>query len=268
MTGVWTPGARNRSAHVRCVMSWVTSKKPLAEAPRAWTTRSGMRSRSNYGVGGWGWVGGGEGNKRGERRVREHTPAVLNPHNSRWPASPPGGSLPAGWGLCDVWGEGGCVKRRVRFFSRAPPRPARRPGMARAPRRLSLSSAPAHAPASSPRLSPVPPTGCHTVSHARPGEKGARPWPCGARRQEAAAPAGMVCGNGRGTGALLSSPHPHPHSPRTPTVDELLLFHTGAPELVVQWGESKWEEGRICERGWGWVTCRPCWHPHKACGVG
>lgn len=34
--------------------------------------------------------------------------------------------------------------------------------------------------------------------------------------------------------------------PRTPTVDELLLFHTGAPELVVQYGALWWEEGRSC----------------------
>ena len=54
MTGVCTPGARNRSAHVRCETSWVVSKKPLADAPRACTTRSGMRSRSNCGEGGVG----------------------------------------------------------------------------------------------------------------------------------------------------------------------------------------------------------------------
>jgi hypothetical protein len=51
MTGVWVPGARKRSAQVRCETSWVVSKKPLVEAPRAWTTRSGMRSRSN-----WRWL--------------------------------------------------------------------------------------------------------------------------------------------------------------------------------------------------------------------
>lgn len=34
--------------------------------------------------------------------------------------------------------------------------------------------------------------------------------------------------------------------PRTPTVDELLLFQTGAPELVVQYGALWWEEGRSC----------------------
>jgi hypothetical protein len=34
-TGVWTPGARRKSAHVRCVMSCVTSKKPLAAKLRA-----------------------------------------------------------------------------------------------------------------------------------------------------------------------------------------------------------------------------------------
>jgi hypothetical protein len=56
MTGVCTPGARNRSAQDRWEMSCVVSKKPLADSPRAWTTRSGMRSRSNWGEGGRGGV--------------------------------------------------------------------------------------------------------------------------------------------------------------------------------------------------------------------
>jgi hypothetical protein len=50
MTGVCAPGARNTSAHDRCDTSCVTSKKPLALAPRACTTRSGMRSRSKLAI--------------------------------------------------------------------------------------------------------------------------------------------------------------------------------------------------------------------------
>ena len=38
-------------------------------------------------------------------------------------------------------------------------------------------------------------------------------------------------------------------SPRAPTVTELLLFHTGAPLLVVQCGLLKLELGRYCIRG-------------------
>ena len=34
--------------------------------------------------------------------------------------------------------------------------------------------------------------------------------------------------------------------PLEPTVRELLLFHTGAPLLVVQYGASKWLLGRYC----------------------
>ena len=40
-------------------------------------------------------------------------------------------------------------------------------------------------------------------------------------------------------------------APPTPTVSELLLFHTGAPLLVVQCGLLKADEGRYCGRGGG-----------------
>ena len=48
MTGHCAPGERKTSAHVRCEISCVTSKNPLAEAPRACTTRSGIRSRWKF----------------------------------------------------------------------------------------------------------------------------------------------------------------------------------------------------------------------------
>ena len=44
ITGHCAPGERKTSAHVRWEISCVTSKNPLAEAPRACTTRSGIRS--------------------------------------------------------------------------------------------------------------------------------------------------------------------------------------------------------------------------------
>lgn len=44
---------------------------------------------------------------------------------------------------------------------------------------------------------------------------------------------------------------PRPYSPRTPTVMELLLFHTGMPVLVVQWVELYSELGRYCREGEG-----------------
>jgi hypothetical protein len=46
----WTPTPRKKSAHVRWVMSWVTSKYPFALAPRAWTMRSGMRSLWKFAI--------------------------------------------------------------------------------------------------------------------------------------------------------------------------------------------------------------------------
>ena len=55
MTGVWTPGARRKSAQVKSEMSWVTSKKPLALAPRAWTTRSGILSRVKVAIFSMSW---------------------------------------------------------------------------------------------------------------------------------------------------------------------------------------------------------------------
>ena len=39
MTGVWTPGARNTSAHVKCEMSWVTCSKTLAVLTLAWVAK-------------------------------------------------------------------------------------------------------------------------------------------------------------------------------------------------------------------------------------
>ena len=52
-----------------------------------------------------------------------------------------------------------------------------------------------------------------------------------------------------------SRPLPPPlfFSPRAPTVDELLLFHTGAPEFVVQCAESWCDDGRSWEGGEGVV---------------
>ena len=265
MTGVCTPGARNRSAQVRWEMSWVTSKKPLADAPRAWTTRSGMRSRSNYGGG----AGCREGKEK-KKRVRggrasadaaargfgrgRASPVVWPPvvclslvslfllslsKNSRWPASRPGGSPPAGWGLwVGGWQGWAGGLGRVRgggaavcpFLSGGIEKTVDAPG-----HRGTGACLPAQATrpqATGMGLNGLGGRVCGAEASPAPARDRRRrrgsttPWGGGCRR---ASPQSKV----RGAPPLFLSP-PH-NSPRGPTVSELLLFHTGAPAHGVRW---------------------------------
>lgn len=142
-----------------------------------------------------------------------------------WPASPPGGSPQAGWGLLKGGQAGDSVRVGMRVLHHTTPGGSWPAALAPG-RQAGLQRDAAEA-------------GMRPLGGAR----------CGARdRTGQATKLARDCRTAASHAA--SVPPPTRRSPRSPTVSELLLFHTGAPELVVQCGLLNADEGRYCtERG-------------------